>query len=241
MSESPRFRSARSLAARSLGYLVLIAAAVAVPIGAGAPCARSSTPRARVPRRQGRQRRDRPPRRRDADGIYRQSADDGTGVRQQRRPRPPPMMVGQVFPGFARRCARCRKAANTGRHAGRLAYGATPPPQALPPNADLYFDVHVLKVVRGADCGEQQQQIQQQQQQQPPPEPARLRPALSLFAARFSQPASGRPPGHSTRITLSVATIGSANSSPISPNNTPNSNCAASTSAGARSTVRRAT
>ena len=37
------------------------------------------------------------------------------------------------------------------------------------------------------------------------------------------------------------ATMGSARSSPMIPNSAPNSNCAASTSAGARSTVRRAT
>jgi len=60
---------------------------------------------------------------------------------------------------------------------GRLAYGANPPPQSgLKPNADLYFDVHVVQVVRNAAilAAQQQQQMEQMQQQEQgaaPPEP----------------------------------------------------------------------
>ena len=64
---------------------------------------------------------------------------------------PAPMIAGQVIPGFAEALQKMQKG---GRYAIRipseLAYGATPPPGPIPPNADLEFDVHVVQVVPDA-------------------------------------------------------------------------------------------
>jgi FKBP-type peptidyl-prolyl cis-trans isomerase FkpA len=64
---------------------------------------------------------------------------------------PAPMIAGQVIPGFAEALQKMQKG---GRYAIRipsgLAYGPTPPPGPIPPNADLEFDVHVVQVVPDA-------------------------------------------------------------------------------------------
>ncbi len=119
----------------------------------------------------------------DLDGVlleYTGKTEDGTVFDTTDGRGPAPMLVGQVVPGFRQALLKMQQG---GRYKvlipARLAYGANPPPQSgLEPNADLYFDVHVLQVVRNAAilAAQQQQQMQQMQQQQgtaPPPPEAR--------------------------------------------------------------------
>ncbi len=115
------------------------------------------------------------------DGVileYTGKTDNGTIFDTTEGRGPVPMLVGQVVPGFSQALMRMQEG---GRYKvvipGRLAYGPNPPPQSgLKPNADLYFDVHVVQVVRNAAIlAAQQQQMQQEQMQQqgaapPPPE-----------------------------------------------------------------------
>ncbi len=82
---------------------------------------------------------------------------------------PAPMLVAQVVPGFRQALLQMQEG---GTYKvvipGRLAYGANPPPQSgIKPNADLYFDVRIVQVVRNAAilAAQQQQQMQQMQQQ----------------------------------------------------------------------------
>ena len=118
----------------------------------------------------------------DLDGVmleYTGKTEDGAVFDSTEGRGPAPMLVGQVVPGFRQALLQMREG---GRYKivipGRLAYGANPPPQSgLKPNADLYFDVHVVQVVRNAAilAAQQQQQMQQQMQQgaAPPPPEAR--------------------------------------------------------------------
>ena len=124
----------------------------------------------------------------DVDGVmleYTGKTEDGTTFDSTEGKGPVPMLVGQVVPGFRQALLKMQEG---GRYKvlipGRLAYGANPPPQSgIKPNADLYFDVHVVQVVRdaailAAQQQQQQQQIQQMQQQMqqqgaPPPPEAR--------------------------------------------------------------------
>jgi FKBP-type peptidyl-prolyl cis-trans isomerase FkpA len=120
----------------------------------------------------------------DLDGVmleYTGKTEDGTVFDSTEGRGPAPMLVGQVVPGFRQALLQMREG---GRYKivipGRLAYGANPPPQSgLKPNADLYFDVHVVQVVRNAAilAAQQQQQMQQlqaqMQQQGAAPPPAR--------------------------------------------------------------------
>ena len=119
----------------------------------------------------------------DLDGVmveYTGKTDDGAVFDSTEGRGPAPMLVGQVVPGFRQALLQMREG---GRYKivipGRLAYGANPPPQSgIKPNADLYFDVHIVQVVRNAAilAAQQQQQMQQMQQQMqqqgaaPPPE-----------------------------------------------------------------------
>ncbi|MCY7398220.1 MAG: FKBP-type peptidyl-prolyl cis-trans isomerase [Sphingomonas bacterium] len=120
----------------------------------------------------------------DVDGVmleYTGKTEDGTVFDSTDGRGPAPMLVGQVVPGFRQALLQMQEG---GRYKvlipGRLAYGPNPPPQSgLKPNADLYFDVHVVQVVRNAAilAAQQQQQMQQMQQMQqqqgaPPPAPA---------------------------------------------------------------------
>lgn len=112
----------------------------------------------------------------DLDGVmleYTGKTDDGAVFDSTDGRGPAPMLVGQVVPGFRQALLQMREG---GRYKivipGRLAYGANPPPQSgLKPNADLYFDVHVVQVVRNAAilAAQQQQQMQAMQQGAPPP------------------------------------------------------------------------
>ena len=118
----------------------------------------------------------------DVDGVmleYVGKTADGAVFDSTEGKGPAPMLVGQVVPGFRQALLKMQEG---GTYKvvipGRLAYGANPPPQSgIKPNADLYFDVHVVQVVRNAAilAAQQQQQMQQMQQQQgaaPPPAPA---------------------------------------------------------------------
>ena len=154
---------------------------------------------------------------------------DGTVFDSSEGRGPAPMIAGQVIPGFAEALQKMQKG---GRYAIRipsaLAYGATPPPGPIPPNADLEFDVHVVQVVPDAALMASSSRAFRPATRFRP----RARPRRSSSVARYLLSSSS--------ATLIVATIGSASSKPRIPNSAPNSNCAASTSAGARSTVRRA-
>jgi FKBP-type peptidyl-prolyl cis-trans isomerase FkpA len=114
----------------------------------------------------------------DLDGVlleYKGTTEDGAVFDSTEGRGPTPMLVGQVVPGFRQALLQMQEG---GRYKvvipGRLAYGPNPPPQSgLKPNADLYFDVHVVQVVRNAAIIAAQQQQQMQQMQgagAPPPE-----------------------------------------------------------------------
>jgi FKBP-type peptidyl-prolyl cis-trans isomerase FkpA len=115
----------------------------------------------------------------DLDGVileYTGTTEDGTVFDTTEGRGPAPMLVGQVVPGFRQALLKMQQG---GRYKivipGRLAYGPNPPPQSgIKPNADLYFDVHVVQVVRNAAimAAQQQQQMEAMQQQGagPPPE-----------------------------------------------------------------------
>jgi FKBP-type peptidyl-prolyl cis-trans isomerase FkpA len=88
------------------------------------------------------------------DGVmieYEGRLTDGTLFDTSEGRGPTPMIAGQVIPGFAEALQKMQKG---GRYAIRipsaLAYGATPPPGPIPPNADLDFDVHIVQVVPNA-------------------------------------------------------------------------------------------
>jgi FKBP-type peptidyl-prolyl cis-trans isomerase FkpA len=65
---------------------------------------------------------------------------------------PVPLLANQVIPGFAQALQRMQEGGHyTIRIPAKLAYGAHPPEGApIPPNADLYYDVKVVKVVPNA-------------------------------------------------------------------------------------------
>lgn len=76
---------------------------------------------------------------------------DGTVFDSSAGRGPTPMIAGQVIPGFAEALTKMQKG---GRYRIRipseLAYGASPPTEAIPPNADLDFDVHIVQLVPDA-------------------------------------------------------------------------------------------
>ena len=65
---------------------------------------------------------------------------------------PVPLLANQVIPGFAEALSRMQEGGQYKIHIpSKLAYGANPPPGApIPPNADLDYDVSVVKVVPNA-------------------------------------------------------------------------------------------
>jgi FKBP-type peptidyl-prolyl cis-trans isomerase FkpA len=65
---------------------------------------------------------------------------------------PVPLLANQVIPGFADALTRMQEGGHYKIHIpAKLAYGATPPPGApIPPNADLDYDVRIVKVVPNA-------------------------------------------------------------------------------------------
>lgn len=65
---------------------------------------------------------------------------------------PVPLLANQVIPGFADALSRMQEGGQYKIHIpAKLAYGANPPPGApIPPNADLDYDVKVVKVVPNA-------------------------------------------------------------------------------------------
>jgi FKBP-type peptidyl-prolyl cis-trans isomerase FkpA len=109
----------------------------------------------------------------ELDGVmldYTGKTADGTVFDSTNGRGPQPMLVGQVIPGFKQALLKMQEG---GTYKilipARLAYGANPPAQGpIKPNSDLYFDVHVVQVVRNAAilAAQQQQQMQQMQQMQ---------------------------------------------------------------------------
>jgi FKBP-type peptidyl-prolyl cis-trans isomerase FkpA len=119
----------------------------------------------------------------ELDGVmldYTGKTADGTVFDSTQGKGPAPMLVGQVIPGFRQALLKMQEGGTYKiQIPARLAYGANPPSQSpIKPNADLYFDVHVVQVVRNAAilAAQQQQQMQQMQRMQqqgavpPPPE-----------------------------------------------------------------------
>jgi len=65
---------------------------------------------------------------------------------------PVPLLASQTLPGFAEALSRMQEGGQYKVHIpSRLGYGAEPPPGGpIPPNADLEFDVHIVKLVANA-------------------------------------------------------------------------------------------
>ena len=80
---------------------------------------------------------------------------------------PVPLLASQVIPGFADALAQMQEGGHYKVHIpSKLGYGANPPADGpIPPNADLEFDVTVVKVVPNAALMQQGGPPQQQQQQ----------------------------------------------------------------------------
>jgi FKBP-type peptidyl-prolyl cis-trans isomerase FkpA len=77
---------------------------------------------------------------------------DGTVFDSTKGRSPAPMIAGQVIPGFAEALSHMQEGGRYRIHIpSALAYGESPPPNSpIPPNADLDFDVEVVKVVPNA-------------------------------------------------------------------------------------------
>jgi FKBP-type peptidyl-prolyl cis-trans isomerase FkpA len=89
------------------------------------------------------------------DGVllnYEGRLDDGTVFDSTQGRGPAPMIAGQVIPGFAEALSHMQEGGSYRIHIpADQAYGASPPPGSpIPPNADLDFDVEVVKVVPNA-------------------------------------------------------------------------------------------
>ncbi len=84
---------------------------------------------------------------------------------------PVPLLANQVIPGFAEALSRMQEGGQYKIHIpAKLAYGAHPPEGApIPPNADLDYDVKVVKVVPNAALM-QSATPEPQQQSQPQPQ-----------------------------------------------------------------------
>jgi FKBP-type peptidyl-prolyl cis-trans isomerase FkpA len=88
---------------------------------------------------------------------------------------PIPLIASQVIPGFADALSRMQEGGHYQIHIpAKLAYGAEPPAGGpIPPNADLDYDVKVVKVVpnaalmQGAGQAPPQERPQEQPQEQP--------------------------------------------------------------------------
>jgi FKBP-type peptidyl-prolyl cis-trans isomerase FkpA len=65
---------------------------------------------------------------------------------------PVPLLASQVIPGFAEALTRMQEGGHYKIHIpSKLGYGANPPSDGpIPPNADLDFDVKIVKVVPNA-------------------------------------------------------------------------------------------
>jgi FKBP-type peptidyl-prolyl cis-trans isomerase FkpA len=113
------------------------------------------------------------------DGVllnYEGRLEDGTVFDTTKGRGPAPLIAGQVIPGFAEALSNMQEGGRYRiRIPSKLAYGASPPPGSpIPPNADLEFDVEVVKVVPGAALmdlgGGGQAQQPQPQAELPQPE-----------------------------------------------------------------------
>ena len=81
---------------------------------------------------------------------------------------PVPLIASQVIPGFANALARMQEGGSYKIHIpSKLAYGPNPPEGApIPPNADLNYDVKIVKLVPNAALMQQGGPPQPQQQPQ---------------------------------------------------------------------------
>ena len=109
---------------------------------------------------------------RPVDGIlidYEGRLADGTVFDSSSGRGPQPLIVGQTIPGFSEALTHMQKGGRYEIHIpAKLAYGASPPPGSVPPNADLYFNVHVVQVVPNAALmAEAQRQAGQPSEGQP--------------------------------------------------------------------------
>ncbi|WP_265587653.1 FKBP-type peptidyl-prolyl cis-trans isomerase [Sphingomicrobium arenosum] len=95
--------------------------------------------------------------------IYTGSLADGR-VFDSSEGRPIPMLPAQTVAGFSEALQAMRPGGSYKvRIPAELAYGDTPPPGSIiPAGADLYFDIEIADVVRGAALMMQQQQAPQQ-------------------------------------------------------------------------------
>ena len=89
------------------------------------------------------------------DGVlidYEGRLTDGKVFDSSRGTGPVPLIASQVIPGFAQALARMQEGGHYKIHIpAKLAYGANPPEGApIPPNADLDYDVTVVKLVPNA-------------------------------------------------------------------------------------------
>ena len=89
------------------------------------------------------------------DGVlidYEGRLTDGKVFDSSRGKGPVPLIASQVIPGFAQALARMQEGGHYKIHIpAKLAYGANPPEGApIPPNADLDYDVTVVKLVPNA-------------------------------------------------------------------------------------------
>jgi len=89
------------------------------------------------------------------DGVmieYEGRLDNGTVFDTSAGKGPVPLLAGQTIPGFTEALMKMQQGGRYKiRIPGKLAYGASPPAgSAIPPNADLSFDVHVVQVVPNA-------------------------------------------------------------------------------------------
>ena len=97
------------------------------------------------------------------DGVlieYEGRLDDGKVFDSSAGKGPVPVLPTQVVPGFGEALLRMQEGGSYKIHIpAKLGYGASPPQGApIPPNADLDFDVKVVKVVPNAGLMAQQQQ-----------------------------------------------------------------------------------
>ena len=101
--------------------------------------------------------------------------DDGTVFDSSEQRGPQPMAPADMIPGFREAMLKMREG---GRYHFRLppelAYGSSPPP-GMPANANLNFDVHIVKIGRNAAAMAAAQAQAQQQAQQQGGDPAAIR------------------------------------------------------------------
>ena len=131
-----------------LGFLLIIGAGIALA-WLGAPSVRQRTVQVDTIQ-EGKGARVQP-----QDGVlieYEGRLEDGKVFDTSAGKGPVPLIASQVIPGFADALGRMQEGGSYRIHIpSKLAYGPNPPPEApIPPNADLVFDVKIVKLVPNA-------------------------------------------------------------------------------------------